>query len=480
MKSIIVLILFVVYSFSFCNLLNGVTLFSVSSGIGNSNTYVINNDYDIINQWDHELSTIGVPHLNNDGSIILQFRSLEHSFGNSHGPIGGIFTKLDWLGNEVWSNEFFSNTFHPHHDFEVMPNGNILIFGWEKKTYSEAINAGRLNVENEIWPLVIYEVTINQNTEFDIIWEWHIWDHLVQDIDSSLPNFGIIKDHPELIDINIGDFTNPNEGDWLHTNAIAYNSDLDQIVFSSKHFNEIFIIDHSTTILEASGHNGGNSNKGGDILYRWGSPANYGRGDNSDQKLNAQHGAHWIPLGYPGAGKLLIFNNNPSDTLSNSNQFGNSSVVEILPPVNDDSNYFLTVDSIFGPEEYDIIYGDDDSFFSSFQSGAYRLKNGNTIITVTQEKFIFEINQNNQVVWECKIDSLINENGFTARAKKYNINYLDSIIGDIYTDNKLNVYDVIRTADIISENQFLEKSDLNDDGLVSEEDINMLLNFIFN
>jgi len=39
---------------------------------------------------------------------------------------------------------------------------------------------------------------------------------------------------------------------------------------------------------------------------------------------------------------------------------------------------------------------------------------------------------------------------------------------------------VIRTADIISENQFLEKSDLNDDGLVSEEDINMLLNFIFN
>ena len=59
-----------------------------------------------------------------------------------------------------------------------------------------------------------------------------------------------------------------------------------------------------------------------------------------DQKLNAQHGVHWIPLGYPGAGKLLIFNNNPSDTLSNSNQFGNSSVVEILPPVNVDGNYF--------------------------------------------------------------------------------------------------------------------------------------------
>ena len=75
---------------------------------------------------------------------------------------------------------------------------------------------------------------------------------------------------------------------------------------------------------------------------------------------------------------------------------------------------------------------------------------------------------------------LINENGFTARAKKYKINYLDSIMGDVYTDNKLDVYDVIRTSDIIFENQFLEKYDLNDDGLITEEDINVLLNFIFN
>ena len=480
MKSIVVLIFFVFHSFSYCNVFNGVTLFSVSSGIGSSNTYVINNNYDVVNKWDHELSTIGIAHLNCDGSIILQFRSIEHSFGNSHGPIGGIFKKLDWHGNEIWSNNFFSNSFHSHHDFEVMPNGNILILGWEKKTYSEALDAGRISVENEIWPLAIYEVALNSINQFEIVWEWHIWDHLVQDVDSSLSNFGIIQNHPELIDINIGEFTNPNEGDWLHTNAIAYNSDLDQIVFSSKHFNEIFIIDHSTTTLQASGHDGGNSNNGGDILYRWGNPANYGRGNNSRQKLNAQHGVHWIPLGYPGAGKLLIFNNNPSDTLSNSNQFGNSSVVEILPPVNVDGNYFLTVDSIYGPEEYDLIYGDDDSFFSSFQSGAYRLKNGNTIITVTQEKSLFEISQDNQVVWECNIDNIINDNGFTARARKYNINYLDSIIGDVYTDTKLNVYDVIRTSDIIFGNQFLEKCDLNDDGSITEDDINVLLNFIFN
>ena len=192
------------------------------------------------------------------------------------------------------------------------------------------------------------------NGSANIVWEWHIWDHMCQDTDPSLPNYSSnIADHPELIDINMiqsqgGPGPGGGGGDWFHVNGVDYNEDLDQIVFSSKHFNEIFIIDHSTTTLEASGHDGGNSNKGGDILYRWGNPANYGRGDISDQKLNAQHGVHWIHLGYIGAGKLLIFNNNPSDTLSNSNQFGNSSVVEILPPVNADGNYFSNIQSQFG------------------------------------------------------------------------------------------------------------------------------------
>ena len=99
---------------------------------------------------------------------------------------------------------------------------------------------------------------------------------------------------------------------------------------------------------------------------------------------------------------------------------------------------------------------------------------------MTQEKSLFEISQDGHIIWDCKIDSLINENGFTARAKKYKINYLDSIIGDVYTDTKLNVYDVIRTSDIMFENQFLEKCDLNEDGAVTEDDINILLNFIFN
>ena len=215
----------------FCDGFPGLVLFSQSQGQGPSKTLLLNNFDQKVKIWDHTESAIGVPHLNTDGSIILQLKSSDHYFGNTRGPIdGGI----------------------------------------------------------------------------EIIWKWHLWDHLIQDQDSSLNNYGIIKNHPELIDINIGSFTNPNEGDWLHTNSIAYHEQYDQIIFSSRHLCEIYIIDHSTTIAEASEHTGGNSNKGGDILYRWGNPINYGRGTINDQKLNAQHGAHWIPQGFPGSGNIII------------------------------------------------------------------------------------------------------------------------------------------------------------------------------
>ena len=37
-----------------------------------------------------------------------------------------------------------------------------------------------------------------------IVWEWHLWDHLVQDVDPEKPGYGSIADHPELMDINFG------------------------------------------------------------------------------------------------------------------------------------------------------------------------------------------------------------------------------------------------------------------------------------
>lgn len=458
----------------------GLVLFSQSQGQGPSKTLLLNNFDQKIKIWDHTESAIGVPHLNTDGSIILQLKSSDHYFGNTRGPIGGVFQKLDYNGDVKWNFEFYNENYHPHHDFEILPNGNILTIGWEKKSFSEGINAGRINIENEIWPLVIHEIKPPIDGDIEIVWRWHLWDHLIQDQDSSLNNYGIIKNHPELIDINIGNFTNPNEGDWLHTNAIAYNEQLDQIIFSSRHLSEIYIIDHSTTIEEASEHTGGNSNKGGDILYRWGNPINYGRGTINDQKLNAQHGAHWIPQGFPGGGNIIMFNNNPSDMVDSNQQFGNSSVLEIVPPIDDEGNYIISDSLSFSPNDYEWKYGGDNTFFSHFQSGAYRLLNGNTIITSTQEKNIFEIDSLGNKVWEYDLELSDTHPGYTARAKKHGIYYLNNIMGDIYIDNQIDIYDFLMALEIFMLNEYLQKIDFNNDSQINQTDIDYMIGRILN
>ena len=55
----------------------------------------------------------------------------------------------------------------------------------------------------EKWPTHLIEVANDGNGGGQIVWEWHIWDHLIQDTDPSKPNYGVVADNPQLIDINM-------------------------------------------------------------------------------------------------------------------------------------------------------------------------------------------------------------------------------------------------------------------------------------
>ena len=90
-------------------------------------------------------------------------------------------------------------------------------------------------------------------------------------------------------------------------------------------------------------------------------------GGGTNKMLNDQHGVNWVPENYPGSGHLLIFNNNPLDSTGQDNSLGNSSVVEIITPLNNNSTYDISMDSSYGPSNYHWVFGGDDSFFSHFQ-----------------------------------------------------------------------------------------------------------------
>ncbi len=157
---------------------------------------------------------------------------------------------------------------------------------------------------------------------------------------------------------------------------------------------EVWIIDHSTTTAEAAGHTGGRAGQGGDLIYRWGNPAAYGRGTSQDQQLVQQHDAEWIPDGYPGAGHVTIFNNGYDR--------GWSSLEEIVPRLGADGRYVLPAGQAFGPERPVWHYEAENriDFFSAEISGASRLPNGNTLVCAGVVGHLFEVTPAGEMVWQ--------------------------------------------------------------------------------
>ena len=224
-----------------------------------------------------------------------------------------------------------------------------------------------------------------------IVWEWHIWDHMIQDFSAAKNNFGVVASHPELIDVNGPGIKIPQF--WNHVNGIDYNAVLDQIMISVRGNSELMVIDHGITRTQAATHAGGRYGKGGDILYRWGYAQQYDRGTGNDRKLYQQHHTHWIEPGLPGAGNILIFNNGLGR--------GYSSVDEIVPPASSSGAYTITGNAAFGPTAATWTYvgSPTSSFFSGEISGAQRLPNGNTLITEGVKGNLFEVTSAGEIVW---------------------------------------------------------------------------------
>ncbi len=337
----------------------------------NGTAYLLDTAGQIVHSWNHGTNSKHPGYLQDNGDWVAVSRGVK---------------RYNWAGDLLWQY----NNIDAHHDVAVMPNGHVLLLVWGAKSNTEAIAAGRnpALLNDDLRPMMVYEI----NPVGELVWSWHVWDHLIQDFDASKNNFGVVEDHPELVDIN---YMRDTGSDWLHGNAIDYNPVLDQILLSPRYVNELWIIDHSTTTAEAAGHSGGNAGKGGDLLYRWGNPSAYRA---SGPQLNfGGHDAQWIKAGLPGAGNILFFNNGGTDYGRDGDY---SSVDEFTPPLNG-LNYDALPQGLFGP--LDLVWTHQaqpaEDFFSSFISGAQRLRNGNTLIDEGDKGLLFEVTVDGDAVW---------------------------------------------------------------------------------
>jgi hypothetical protein len=167
----------------------------------------------VVHTWKTQHAPGGGTYLLENGNL-LRSANQEGNPRFHGGGIGGRIVELDWAGEVVWEYELASAERTTHHDFEVMPNGNLLAIAWEYHSPGEARAHGRdadVTHDEGLWPDIVVEVERTHPTGGEVVWEWRAWDHLVQDRDPAKLGFGALAEHPGRIDVNADHRYEPKE-----------------------------------------------------------------------------------------------------------------------------------------------------------------------------------------------------------------------------------------------------------------------------
>ncbi len=404
--------------------------YTLLAPLRSTETLLIDADGGVVHRWTSEFTPGNAVDLMPNGDLLRAAKVGDNDRFRGGGE-GGRLERFTWDGGLVWTYDLSAEDHLAHHDFEVLPNGNVLVIVWEGKSREEALAVGRRpNSVGEagLWPDAIWELKPVEPDGAEVVWAWRAWDHLVQDHDASLPRYGDPAAHPERIDVNIGatrmerpetedeareheaqlerlrdlgyigdqpDDANEDErrdrraSDWMHTNSIDFDAELDLIAISVRNFSEVFVIDHSTTTEQAASSKGGRYGRGGDLLWRWGNGANLGQA--SARALFGQHDARWMRDGEQVA--LSVFNN------GDGRPDGNYSSVDILHLPLDRGGALLdqapatqAAWSYTAPERSDL--------FSSHISGAMPLAAGNFLVCDGENGRVFQVDRTGEILWE--------------------------------------------------------------------------------
>lgn len=364
---------------------DGYTLFAPISGTA---VYLMDDDGQLVHSWETGKQPGQSVYLLDDGHLL----HTEKTGGTqlSGGGSGGAVAEYAWDGELIWSYDHTTDTERQHHDVEPLPNGNVMILAWELKSPGEALAAGcdpALVSDEGLWSEHLLELDPARQ---EIVWEWHVWDHLAQDRDPSAANYvADVADHPGRVDVDyrIGRAS----ADFLHANAIDYDPANDRLMVSVRGFSEIWILDHGVTTAAASG-------AAGDLLYRWGNPEAWGAGTSGDRQLYSQHDAKWIEPGLPGAGHVLVFDNGDQRLRAWSR------VVELeLPAFSAATGAFAkATGGSFGPAAplWEYVADEPDRFYADHVSGAQRLPSGETQICDGVTGRMFRVDGDGTIGWE--------------------------------------------------------------------------------
>ncbi|GGK44744.1 aryl-sulfate sulfotransferase [Nocardia camponoti] len=303
--------------------------------------------------------------------------------GDDRGGIyaNGTVGQLNWEGDVVWQwgEQAPGGAARQNHDWELLPNGNRLLLVTVPRVVEQ------LGIPDTVGDQGLLEVS----PDGEIVWQWLAGDHLDE--------FGFSPEGREALsataardpedpwgylEMNSAKSLGPNR--WFETDPAFHP---DNILVSFRKANIVALIEKSS----------------GAIVWRLGpyfdaTPGAQHQRINTHKvprpvdQISGQHNPHLIAPGLPGAGNILVFDNQggagyPPAPLG---IYAGSRVLEIDPSTRQIVWQYTAEDS--GLPSW--------TFFSSFVSNAQRLPNGNTLITEGMQGRLFQVTPAGEVVWE--------------------------------------------------------------------------------
>jgi hypothetical protein len=351
-------------------------------------SYLIDMDGNEVHTWPYtgfpsevlDPATVG----GKKGVAFLQLQST--NLDATHGSNAGIFHnkeigEVDWDGKVLWrwGDNAPGGEAAQNHDWIKLPNGNVISLStWRHEV------PGFPNPKQP--DQVLYEV----DRDGKIVWKWVASEHLHEmgfsDAAIKVMQSGFSSAGSNAGFLTINNVRRVGDNKWFDAGDTRFAPD--NILFDSREGNVIGIIDKESG--KVIWHMGPHYDESGRKPFA--------RLMNSDplpravDQIVGQHDAHLIPKGLPGAGNLMVFDNQgpagfPQVAMGT---FRGSRVLEIDPIKQQIVWQYRGQNS--GREAW--------TFDSSFISSARRLPNGNTLIDEGMNGRFFQVTPQGEIVWE--------------------------------------------------------------------------------
>jgi hypothetical protein len=350
---------------------------------GDDITRLIDLDGNVAHQW----SQPGQPSVYIDPALIGGARGhifvrLENEAGRGTELIPGRPTgsvvktvgEVDWDGKIVWSfgPKAPGGKAAQHHDISRLPNGDTLVLANQTKpipgfSYPESLDD------------VVYEV----DPKGEVVWSWTLADHL-EELGLTEEDLRLVR-HAEKADyFHVNNLKQLGPNHWFDAGDKRFAPD--NLIFDSREANVIAIIERASgKIVWSLGphYAATNGPAGGGFSKKLPRPVD---------QISGQHDAQLIAKGLPGAGNLLVFDNQgtagyPTATTTLT---AGSRVVEIDPVKKEIVWQYSAANS--GAAGW--------TFRSTHISSARRLPNGATLIDEGQIGRFFQVTPQGEIVWE--------------------------------------------------------------------------------